>query len=85
MKIQILLAAYNGARYIEPQLDSLIAQQHGVNDRYEILISDDGSTDGTYEILTEYQERYPSLVRVLELSHSGSAIFSGCYRSRMET
>lgn len=74
MKIQILLAAYNGARYIETQLDSLIAQQHGANDRYEILISDDGSTDGTYEILTEYQERYPSLVRVLELSHSGSAM-----------
>ena len=35
MKIQILLAAYNGARYIETQLDSQIAQQHGANDRYE--------------------------------------------------
>lgn len=74
MKIQILLAAYNGAKYIETQLDSLIAQQIPPEDSFQILISDDGSTDGTTEILREYQKRYPSLVKILPSKREGSAM-----------
>lgn len=74
MKIQILLATHNGARYIETQLESLIMQQFDADDKYEILISDDGSTDGTYELLMEYQERYPAVISVLPKYRSGSAM-----------
>ena len=51
--IQILLSTYNGEKYLKEQLDSFLAL-----DNFEacsVLIRDDGSTDGTKEILREYE------------------------------
>src|SRR5690349_9818208 len=48
----LLLATYNGGRFLGKQLDSLALQT--VND-IDILVSDDGSTDGTLELLAERQ------------------------------
>ncbi|MDD6551335.1 MAG: glycosyltransferase family 2 protein [Lachnospiraceae bacterium] len=73
MKIQILLATHNGEKYVGTQLDSLIAQQLRPEDHYSILISDDTSSDGTTEIIREYQERYPSVIEILPSQVSGSA------------
>ena len=52
--VQVLLSSYNGEKYIREQLDSILAQE-GVN--IQLLIRDDGSTDGTNSILTEYEQR----------------------------
>ena len=52
--VTVLLAAYNGEKYLKEQLDSLIAQK-GVN--VSILVRDDGSKDRTAQILDDYQER----------------------------
>ena len=52
--VTILLATYNGARFLKQQLDSLLAQK-GV--RVNILARDDGSTDETKSILEDYQSR----------------------------
>ena len=53
-KIIVLLATYNGAAYLREQLDSIIHQTY---DNIEIMVRDDGSTDGTIEILKEYEEK----------------------------
>lgn len=50
-KIKILLACYNGEKYISTQLDSIINQTY-LN--WEMFISDDGSTDNTVAIVNEY-------------------------------
>ena len=50
-----LLCTYNGARFLELQLESLEAQSIGAVDVY---VSDDGSTDGTLNILCEWQRRW---------------------------
>lgn len=55
----VLMASYNGAAYIREQIESILSQQ-GVNLR--LLVSDDGSSDGTREILSEYERRYPGRV-----------------------
>ena len=52
MKITILLSTYNGAKYIREQIDSLLAQDN-IKD-IKILVRDDGSKDGTQDILEEY-------------------------------
>ena len=49
-KVQILLSAYNGEKYIRTQLDSILAQTW---ENLEILVRDDGSADQTLEILAE--------------------------------
>lgn len=50
----VLLSTYNGAQYLEEQLNSLI-NQRGVC--LEILVRDDGSTDRTCEILDKWQNQ----------------------------
>ena len=47
----VCMATYNGARFIREQIDSILPQL-GAED--ELIISDDGSTDGTLGILAEY-------------------------------
>ena len=54
MKLIVLLSAYNGETYIREQLDSLLAQTLR---NVDILVRDDGSTDGTREILAKYAQR----------------------------
>ncbi len=50
-KVKILLSAYNGERYIEEQLQSLFDQTYP---DIEIYVRDDGSVDGTLQILRKY-------------------------------
>ena len=52
--ISIALCTYNGAPYLPVQMDSLFAQDW---ENLEIVVVDDGSTDGTREILLEYASR----------------------------
>ncbi len=59
MKITVLMAAYEGEKYIEQQLDSILAQT--VPD-LQIMVSDDGSRDSTREILEKYERWYPEQV-----------------------
>lgn len=60
-KILVLLSSYNGEKYLGEQLDSLVSQT-GVH--ITILVRDDGSTDGTRELLEKYQEKFPGKIIV---------------------
>ena len=55
-KVSIVMCTYNGAKYLAPQLDSILAQTYPL---WEILIQDDGSTDATCDIVEDYQKRFP--------------------------
>lgn len=52
--VSIALATYNGERFLRKQLDSLLAQTYP---HFEIVITDDGSTDNTLAILEEYRQK----------------------------
>lgn len=54
-KIQILLSTYNGDAHLREQLESFFALE-GAED-ISLLVRDDGSKDGTCEILREYERR----------------------------
>ena len=53
-KIEILLATYNGEKYVGEQIDSIINQTYN---NWELLIRDDNSKDRTLEILKEYEKK----------------------------
>ncbi|MDN5422295.1 MAG: glycosyltransferase [Chryseobacterium sp.] len=61
MTSSVALCTYNGQTYISEQLDSILNQTRPVS---EIIICDDGSTDGTLELLSNYAERYPEIIKV---------------------
>lgn len=51
--VLVLMATYNGEKYLREQIDSILAQK-GVS--VNLLVRDDGSTDGTVSILNEYKK-----------------------------
>ena len=52
IRISVAVASYNGEKYIKEQMDSIL-KNLSIED--EIVVSDDGSTDRTKEILKEYE------------------------------
>ena len=64
--IAVLLATYNGEKYLKEQIDSILEQMDRVPDKCALYVHDDGSTDGTCEILKEYASQYPDCVKLLE-------------------
>lgn len=53
-RVSIVMCTYNGERHLREQLDSVLNQTYGL---HEIIIQDDGSTDGTMAIVEEYAAR----------------------------
>jgi len=87
-KVQILLSTYNGERYLRPLLESLLAQDHP---HVEILVRDDGSSDGTVSILREFETKGKlrflhgenlgfarSFLHLLELASPEASFFAFC-------
>lgn len=69
--VDILLATYNGGRFLREQLDSIFNQTFT---DWHIIVSDDGSTDNTIEILNEYIKKFPDkMTMVFSNTHFGNA------------
>ncbi len=56
-KVAILMGTYNGERFLQEQLDSIAAQTHT---NWEMHVSDDGSSDGTLDILRRFADAHPA-------------------------
>lgn len=67
--LTIGVAAYNAESTISNTIESLLVPE--IMDKVEILIINDGSTDGTRKIIEKYKERYPKTVRVINKSNGG--------------
>jgi glycosyltransferase involved in cell wall biosynthesis len=63
IKVSVLVMTYNHAKFIRKALDSALMQK--TDFKFEIIISEDCSTDGTREIVLEYQHRFPKKIRLL--------------------
>ncbi|MDQ2067251.1 glycosyltransferase [Xinfangfangia sp. CPCC 101601] len=68
--IVILMAVYNGARFLQAQLDSIASQSH---QDWRLLASDDGSTDASPDLLQAFAAKWPAgQVTLLRGPHSGA-------------
>ena len=65
--ITIIVPVYNGEKYIQKCLDSILQQTY---DNYEILIVNDGSTDETLKIATQYEQKYEN-IRIVTKENQG--------------
>ncbi len=68
--ITVLLAVYNGEKYLKEQIDSLLAQT--IKD-IKIVIRDDGSCDNSPRIIAEYCEKYPQIISAVFGEPTGNA------------
>lgn|SRR5574340_394952 len=69
-KISICMATYNGEKYIAAQIESILKQ---IDETDELVISDDGSSDATLEIIHGFQDRR---IRVIESGGVRNPIFN---------
>lgn len=63
MFLSIIIPIYNDEKYIEECLDSCLSQDLPLEE-YEIICVDDGSTDQTPKILSEYSKKYSNIVPI---------------------
>lgn len=61
-KVSVCVITYNRAKYIKQCIESLITQDCDFD--YEIIVSDDCSTDNTREILEHLYHQYPEKIRI---------------------
>ena len=61
IKVSIVCNAYNHEKYIKKALDGFLMQKTSF--KYEVLVHDDASTDGTADIIREYQQKYPDIIK----------------------
>lgn len=57
-KVAVIMSTYNGEKFVREQLDSIVNQTYK---NVEIVVRDDGSSDGTVEIIKEYQKKYNNI------------------------
>ena len=78
IKVSICCLAYNHEHFIRQCLDGFLMQK--TNFAFEVLIHDDASTDATAEIISEYQEKYPTIVKpILQKENQYSKGVSGTF------
>ena len=66
--VTVLIPTYNRAHYLPAALDSVLNQTDVDDLEYEVIVVDDGSTDGTVEML---ERDYGDRIRLIKLEHSG--------------
>ena len=66
-KISICMATYNGARYIEHQIESIFAQS---NQDWQLIIRDDGSDDNTVSIIENYAAKHRGKIKLIKDNNS---------------
>lgn len=59
--VSICCITYNHEKYIRQALDGFLMQK--TNFKFEIVIHDDASTDSTQDIIREYEEKYPDIIK----------------------
>lgn len=72
-EFSVVIAAYMAEAYLHEAVDSIIAQDIGFKEHIQLILVDDGSTDGTAAICDKYVELYPENVIVIHKENGGVA------------
>ena len=70
IKISVILTSYNEAEYLSQAINSCLNQD--TQERFEIIIGDDGSSDESISIIKEYQEKYPDIIKYFVMERDES-------------
>ena len=71
-KFSIIIAIYNTEDFLEEAIESIINQSIGFDD-IELILVDDGSTDGSKDICLRYKEQYPNNIQYSYQENQGQA------------
>ena len=80
MFISVIVPVYNVESYLRTCLDSLIVQTYDFS-KMEVITINDGSTDGSLNILQEYHSKYENII-ILYLNEVLDRTLRGCYSTK---
>lgn len=66
--VSVIIPAYNAEKFLATALDSVLTQTY---QEFEILVVNDGSEDGTEEIVKDYQRKFPDKIRYFYQKNRG--------------
>ena len=67
-KVSIVLPVYNAQEYLKRCLDSIFEQNYN---NFELIAIDDGSRDNSWEILTDYQNKFSDKMKTIKQENMG--------------
>lgn len=67
------MAVYNTEDYVHQAIESVINQTIGFKNNIQLILVNDGSTDGTEEILLNYKNKYPNNIVLINQANQGQA------------
>lgn len=67
-KISVIVPIYNVEKYIARCIDSILAQNY---ENLELILINDGSTDGVEAIINKYLEKYPNIIKYIKKENTG--------------
>ena len=82
--VSICMITYNHEKYIKDALEGFLSQKTDFS--YEVIVHDDASTDHTADILREYEQKYPNIIKPVyqtenqfsKLRLQGKAVIMSC-------
>lgn len=66
--VSVVIPVYNAENYVKRCLDSVLNQTYS---NLEIILIDDGSTDNSWGILKDYQNKYPNVIKIFKQENMG--------------
>ncbi len=68
--VSVIIPVYNAEKYLAKCLDSVLQQTY---QKLEIIAVNDGSSDGSYEILKAYSNKYPNIFKIFTQENQGQS------------
>jgi glycosyltransferase involved in cell wall biosynthesis len=70
--VSALVAVYNYEQYVAQAIESALTQEYPP-ELLDVVVVDDGSTDGTADVVNEFVHRFPNRVRLIQQANGGAA------------
>ena len=62
-KVSIIMGIYNCESTLEEAIESIISQTY---ENWELIMCDDCSSDGTFEVAKKYKDKYPNKIKLIK-------------------
>jgi glycosyltransferase involved in cell wall biosynthesis len=81
-RISVIIITYNFEKFIGECIESILNQ---TLPPYEIIVSDDHSTDDSWRIICDYKERYPNLIKAFRHERNMGIFYNGTFGANQYT
>lgn len=79
MKVSFLVTYYNQKDFVKPSLDSILAIEKPCD--WEIIVGDDGSNDGTVDVVNDYVKKYPNNIKIYSMPRENGRKYDSLKRA----